>query len=427
MKMKKILLFFALIVLVFIGLVYLSVSSTKKAFSTCEILSPTNLDSIDFRKHDSVLVAASLLYEGNQLKKIIQGDQYREAWATPVKVPIVFLDTLHGGLKVVAQGGGKQTHSLELESGTGTVYSLRSVTKNPEPLIPDFVKTLRLENIVVDGISAQHPYAALVVAQLSEAVHILNTRPELYFLPKQDALGTYNDKYGNRLFLLEYETDGNAQWTGIENATQVMDTEDLQELKLEEGDRLSIDENALVRARLFDLLIGDWDRHAKQWGWVVQRNGEVQKAIPMACDRDNAFFKVEGLVPSILSNKNLLPGLQNFESDIDYLPGLVMDFDRYFLHKTDPQIFEEEARYLQNSLTDAVLAEAFKVWPKEIYDLNGEELIGTIQERRDNLVEYAKRFKEVLDEKGVLTEKLKGSRDLELPEGLMACFECGEE
>ncbi|MDX1328111.1 MAG: hypothetical protein R3299_10455, partial [Arenibacter sp.] len=85
--MKKILLFFALIVLVFIGLVYLSVSSTKKAFSTCEILSPTNLDSIDFRKHDSVLVAASLLYEGNQLKKIIQGDQYREAWATPVKVP----------------------------------------------------------------------------------------------------------------------------------------------------------------------------------------------------------------------------------------------------------------------------------------------------------------------------------------------------
>lgn len=424
MILKRILFFIVAFITILIVLVYVSVSNNKKTFATCKILDIDDVERIDFSKHDSVLVAANVLYKGNTIKNIVQGEQYREVWSTPIKVPIVFLDTLRGGVNVVEEGGGQQTHSLELKSDNGIVYSLRSVSKNPEPLIPEFARTLGLENIVIDGISAQHPYAALVVAKLAEDIELLSTKPELLFLPKQPDLGKYNQKFGNRLFLLEYETDGIADWTGISDATQVVDTEKLQELKMQHRENLSIDENLVVRARLFDLLIGDWDRHAKQWGWVIQKNGANLKAIPLPCDRDNAFFKIGGIVPTVISNKNILPDLQNFEKDIDYLPGLVMDFDVYFLHKIDRDVFLQEAKYLQNTLTDKAIADAFEIWPEQIFELNGAEIIEKIKERRNDLEKYASKFKDVLDDKSLLTEPLKGSKDVKLSDGLLGCFEC---
>ncbi|WP_339715687.1 hypothetical protein [uncultured Kriegella sp.] len=424
MVLKRILLFIVAFITILIALVYVSVSNSKKTFATCKILDIDDIEGIDFSKHDSVLVAANVLYKGNTIKNMVQGEQYRKVWSTPIKVPIAFLDTLRGGVKVVEEGGGQQTHSLEVKAENGIVYTLRSVSKNPEPLIPEFAKTLGLENIIVDGISAQHPYAALVVAELAENIGLLSTKPKLLFLPKQPDLGKYNQKFGNRLYLLEYETDGKADWTALSNATQVVDTEKLQELKMQHRKNLSIDENLVVRARLFDLLIGDWDRHAKQWGWVIQKKGPNLKAIPLPCDRDNAFFKIGGIVPTIISNKNILPDLQNFEKDIDYLPGLVMDFDVYFLHKTDRSVFLHEAKYLQNTLTDKAIADAFKIWPEQIFELNGEEIIEKIKERRKDLEKYASKFKDVLDEKSLLTEPLKGSKDVKLSNGLLGCFEC---
>lgn len=91
--LKKILISVLLIIIVFVLLVYVSLSTTNKEFSTCEILDFSQLEEIDFKNHDSVLVAASTLYKGNPLKHLMQGEQYRKAWETPVKVPIVFLDT----------------------------------------------------------------------------------------------------------------------------------------------------------------------------------------------------------------------------------------------------------------------------------------------------------------------------------------------
>ncbi|MFC4096894.1 hypothetical protein [Euzebyella saccharophila] len=422
--LKKILISVLLIIIVFVVLVYISLSSTNKEFSTCEILDFAQLEEIDFKEHDSVLVAASTLYKGNPLKHLMQGEQYRKAWETPVKVPIVFLDTLMGGVEILEEGGGQQTHSLKIKIKNGQVYTLRSVTKNPEPLIPEFAKKLGLENIVVDGISAQHPYAALAVAELAKKTGLLSTHPQLLFVPKQQTLDSLNHKFGNRIFLLEHEDKGNAQWTKIKGATEIMDTEDLQELKLEKGRQIQIDENLVVRARLFDLLIGDWDRHTKQWGWVLKTEQDQTLAVPLPCDRDNAFFNIEGVLPSIISQKSITPDLQNFEKEIDYMPGLVMDFDVYFLKTIDANIFEEEAKYLQQQLTEANIKEAFQVWPKAIYDLNAPEIMEKLMARKNRLIEDALKFKQEIDKKEFLNEPLKGSKDLELSSNLLKCFEC---
>ena len=170
-------------------------------------------------------IAASTLYEGNGVKTIMQGEQYRKAWSTPVKVPILFLNKMEGKVTIMEEGGGNQTHSLKLQLENGVLMTLRSVTKDPSPLVPKVAETLGIQNIIVDGISAQHPYAALAVAKLSDNAGILNTRPKLVFVPKQEQLAEYNDKFGNRLFLLEYETEGNAQWLKLKNVDSLIDTE----------------------------------------------------------------------------------------------------------------------------------------------------------------------------------------------------------
>ena len=422
--MKKALWAIAVLVILFFVLVYWSLNTKPKTVETSKLIDVENSDSTNFRDHDSVIVEASTQYKSSELKNLMQGEHYRQAWSTPIKVPVIFLDSLYGGMTVVKEGGGNQTQSLKLVSKNGIYYTLRSINKNPEPLIPEFAKTLGLENIVVDGISAQHPYGAIVVARLAETAKILHTFPRIVFVPKQERLGDYNAKYGNRLFLFEYETESKTNWTEYQNVDQIVDTKELQEMKVKLGPRLSLDKSALVRARLFDLVIGDWDRHAKQWGWVIQENGENYKAIPLPVDRDNAFFNLGGVIPSVIANKNIKPEMRPYGSDIDYLPGLVQDFDVYFLQDIEASIFLNEAKELQALLTDRGIDEALKVWQKEIYDLDAQDIANKIKNRRDHLIEYAKGFKKILDEKPLLDKPLKGSEELELPTELMACFGC---
>ncbi|MDX1427701.1 MAG: hypothetical protein R3206_07735, partial [Salegentibacter mishustinae] len=193
--MKKLLWLVFILLIGFIGLVYFSVSSTDKEFETVTIQEVDDLESIDFRRHDSVEVAASSLYKANELKDIMQGENYREAWTTPVKVPVLFLDSLYGGVEVVKEGGGTQTHSLRLKDKNGFLYSLRSVNKDPSTHVPEFARSLGLENIVIDAISASHPYGAILAASLSEKAEVLHTHPKVVFVPKQEFLGKpYNEK-----------------------------------------------------------------------------------------------------------------------------------------------------------------------------------------------------------------------------------------
>ncbi len=425
--MKKLIWLVFILLIGFIGLIYFSVSSTDKEFETVTIQEFDDLENIDFRRHDSVEVAASSLYEANELKDIMQGDNYREAWTSPVKVPVLFLDSLYGGVEIVKEGGGTQTHSLRLKDKNGFLYSLRSVNKDPSTHVPEFARSLGLENIVIDAISASHPYGAILAASLSEKAGVLHTHPKLVFVPKQEFLGKpYNEKYGNRLFLLEYETEGEENWTDYKNVYKILDTKNLQELKEENPAQVSIDKNAFVRLRLFDMLIGDWDRHAKQWGWVVKKEGENFKAIPLAGDRDNAFFNLGGVIPGIISNKNIEPEVRPFEKEIKHMPGLVYPSDVYFLTETPLEIFIAEAKKLQDLLTDDAIADAFKVWPKNIAEQNSKEITEKIKSRRDNLVEYAKEFHRIIIERELLNKPLKGSEDIKISPQLMKCFECGD-
>src|SRR5690606_27389252 len=121
---------------------------------------------------------------------------------------------------------------------------------------------------------------------------------------------------------------------------------------------------------------------------------------------------------------NITPEMRPYEKEIDYLPGLVQPFDVYFLQKIPETVFIEQAEILQKLLTDDVIDNALHLCPKDIYELNDEDISNKIKARRNDLIEYAKGFKKVLDQKPLLTKSLQGSEDLKLPKELIECFGC---
>lgn len=115
-----------------------------------------------------------------------------------------------------------------------------------------------------------------------------------------------------------------------------------------------------------------------------------------------------------------------FEKEIDHLPGLVYPLDRYILYNTPQVLFIKEAEDLQKTLTDEKIEVALRSWPKAFYELDEAEIAENITHRRDNLLAHAVELRNVIQEKGVLEEPLKGSEDLNLSAGLQKCFECWE-
>lgn len=418
--MKKIFLFIVLFLLLLVGLVYwsLSVGPSKVEIST--VTPPIKAAEIEFRQLDKVQVKATNQYESSSLKRFMQGVNYREVWEVPVTARVFFLDTF----EIIKEGGGNQTRSLKIKDPPGIIYSLRSINKDPAPLIPKVAKILNLENIINDGISAQHPYGAILAASLADATGLLHTHPQIVYVPVHDELKNYNERYGNRLYLLEYETESEINWTSYENVIKIVETDDLQELKAEMGKKLKVDTRMLVRARLFDLLIGDWDRHSKQWGWVLQQQENHVLAIPLPGDRDNAFFRIDGVIPTIITNKLVQPMVRPFENDIDHIEGYIYPFDLYFLKDIPESIFIQEAKNLQASLDNENIKNALEAWPQEVSELNGEEIEEKLIKRRDRLVEYAKTFHKLIQKKDYLEEPLKGSEELNLSPHLVRCFEC---
>ena len=79
---------------------------------------------------------------------------------------------------------------------------------------------------------------------------------------------------------------------GFTGAIEILSTGDLWKRFL--AGEARVDDRALLRARLFDLWIEDWDRHNKQWRWL--RRGEDDAFVPLPEDRDQAFSKFGGLL-----------------------------------------------------------------------------------------------------------------------------------
>lgn len=325
-------------------------------------------------------------------KRFLRGNFYRKAWDTEIDVPILLLDKVYGGLKPIQQGGGFQTQSLRLENPKGEQWVLRSIYKNVEKVVPPALRGTFAQNLVQDGIAASHPYGAFVIPVMAEAAGIYHANPKVVYVPHQKALGEYDLDFAERLYLFEERPGGNtSERADYGNTEKTVNTPKLIE-NLAKNHKHRVDQQAVLRARLFDVWIGDWDRHDDQWRWATFKKDGKTIYRPVPRDRDQVFFKNDGVLDYLSGRPFFAPQLRIFKDDVDYYPGLIFNarhFDRTFMNALNREDFIAMAKDLQQRMTDEVIDEAFKLWPQEIRDLDEAEIKRKLKSRRAKWVEYA--------------------------------------
>ena len=239
---------------------------------------------VNAKYKDTVNISASDKYPPlHGFRKFILGQNYRHEWTAPVNMRVFKLNEEKGGFDIVSMGGSKQTRSLKLiNKKTGKEWVLRAVDKLPTGALPPEFRGTIAQDLVMEFNSASHPYAPLVIPDLAKQLGIIAPRPELFFVPDDPALDFYQPLFGNTVAMLE-ERDPTVDGTDTRSTAKVLNK------LIDENDHRA-DQFAVLRARLLDIMIGDFDRHFDQWKWATSDTGKGKLYYPIPRDRDQAFF-----------------------------------------------------------------------------------------------------------------------------------------
>lgn len=350
---------------------------------------------------DSAWVVAGRHYDRSGFHTFFWGDHNRAIWAMPVKVPVFRLDSLYGGLTVVKKGGGFQTTSFTLEDKQGRSYALRSLDKDPVEVVPPFWRRTFVANVLRDQTSASNPYGALVVPVLAEAAGVYHASPRLYYVASSDtSFGEHAATVQGKMFLLQEKFEGPADLTpAFGAAVSFADTEKVLRLRYRKN-TYHINQQAFARARLLDLLVGDWDRHKGQWEWAVTKEGQETIFNPIPKDRDQVFMKMsDGLIPAIATSKFVVRKFHSFDKDFDDVQAYMINakfVDERFLNELSLPEWQQIAKNLQKSLTDEVIKKAVRELPLPIYNQFGQGLVEKLKNRRDQLAAAAEKMYRLL-------------------------------
>lgn len=358
----------------------------------------------DFSEYEEGLESVEVsLYDNPEKKgfhRFLWGELYRDVYGLKIKVPTLDLETIKGGLKPIKRGGGNQTNSLRLVDKDGREYVLRSMQKDAGRIMGGVLRGTFVVDLMRDVFTFSHPYAAFVMPPLADAVGIYHTNPKLYYMAKQPALGKYNDIFGGGLYLFEERPDEDRRDVySFGRSKNIISTPDARQAMHKDHD-FKVDYPFVVRSRLFDMTVGDWDRHSDQWRWATfdaEEDGEKFTLMrPIPRDRDQPFSKFDGLLPNII-NKTV-PLARQFQSfgpevpNIKWYNNYARHFDRVFLAGAEWPVWEKEVQHIQASLTDSIIEQAIRQWPEPVFEADGPEIIEKIKGRRDNLMDIARAY-----------------------------------
>ena len=334
---------------------------------------------------DTVTVVPGLEYRAGGFKRFLFGGNYRELWTTPVRAPVLDLDRFAGGLTFKELGGGQQTKSFDFENAAGQEWVFRSVNKDPSLALPEELRGTAVAGVVKDQISSSFPAGALLVPPIAEALGVLVPRPQLAVMPDDPRLGEHRKMAAGLLGMIEEKPDDGPEGApGFAGFTDIVGSEDLiPKLNASPEDR--VDARAFLTARMLDLLINDWDRHGGQWEWGERDEKGWDRWIPIARDRDQAFFSLEGTLGGLA--RMAMPKFVRF-GERPSVRGLTFNsrwLDQRLLAGLDRAAWDSVARSVVSRVTDGVLDSAVGRLPEGFASRIGPELRRTLAARRAQL------------------------------------------
>ncbi|MBT8287959.1 MAG: phosphoesterase [Flavobacteriaceae bacterium] len=399
---------------------FYSAADDEVVFET-EVFGPDKKDLVTYPKGFPSEKVASIYTKEETDKsgfyRFLWGERYRDIYSTEVLAPTVDLDTLYGGLIPIRKGGGNQSKSLRLQDGNGAQYVMRALRKNAVQYLQALVfedqyiegqfEDTSVERLLLDVFAGAHPYAPFVVGTLSDAAQVYHTNPKLYYVPKQNALGYFNDEFGNELYMIEEHTsEGHSDKASFGYQDNLISTEDMMK-RIHKDEDIVIDEESYIRARLFDMLIGDWDRHSDQWRWIEFKENGKKVYRPMPRDRDMAFSKMSD--GALLGTAvNWIPAaalLRKYSEDLIDVKGVNVEpypIDMELIQQSEKSVWDAQVKLIQQGVTDEVIENAFQFIPKEVMDENIVDIKNKLKARRSNLQAISDRYYDVLNRFAVI-------------------------
>jgi len=323
-------------------------------------------------------VSATHTFRETFFNHVFVGTNYRSEWRNSITVPVLNLKTDYNGLTPVKEGGGKETHTLRLKDGNGNEWALRSVEKFPEKVIPPQIKHTIAEDIIRDGVSGSFPYGVLSVGTLAKAAGVPYLPNTLVYIPDDPLLGEFREKFKNTLSFLELKT-----WKNNKGKETLETDSVLYELRRSGNNK--VDQQAALKARLLDNFIMDFDRHEGQWDWAQKDSIGMTWYYPIPKDRDQTFFKADGLIPKYLGHKVKTGPLQGFRAkakNIRTFNYSAAAFDRTFLSELDEADWNHAIKQFLSVMTNSIIENALHKQPKEIQPYHAQQIIDVLEKKR---------------------------------------------
>ncbi|MBK9099230.1 MAG: BamA/TamA family outer membrane protein [bacterium] len=341
-------------------------------------------DTTSFFSGTEIVVAGD--YDASGFTRFFAGDHWRNLWISPIKVPVLDLKKFAGGLAPYEKGGGLQTKSLKFIGNDGKEYRFRSIDKDvTRSLPPDFKESVVAE-AMQDQISVTMPASSVITSLLMDSIGILNAKTAICIMPDDELLGEFREEFAGVLGTIEENPeDYKNESLNFAGADKIINTFKLYG-ELQEDNDEKVDAVEFLKARLFDVFIGDRDRHAGQWNWAGYKNGKKRIWKPIPKDRDFAFPLYDGLFPTVMTVA--ITSMVHFDYDMPAMLDMTWEgrhLDRRLLSSLDKPIWDSVAVYMQSKFTDETIEQAVSQMPKEYYQIEGEHLIAKLKSRRDQL------------------------------------------
>lgn len=375
---------------------------------------PENVDTSKYPKvHPQEITIP--IYQQDSIRealffKTVWGAKYKNAYSQPVTAQVASLDTLYGGLTVIRETSGTDYNALLLTDAKGNKYRMRKMAKNALKTSREIVfednnnpsEEVETEAPVIKGQSlgfytASHPYAEMAIPDLAKAVGVFHTTPQLFYVPKQKNLGNYNENFGDDLYLISVAPSEKSEGEELFEYPDDVNTTDDILIKMRKTGDVFVDEENYIKSRLFDMLIGDWDREPDHWQWAKYYNQYKHNVfVPIPTNRDDAFSSFEGNILDI--TQSLFSGTKQFHvygedlNDLQWFNKEGTILDRALLRNSGRAQWTFLAKEIQKDLTDEIIDEAFKSLPSEVQDESLEDLKNKLKARKGNLEDIADRY-----------------------------------
>jgi len=338
-------------------------------------------------------------FVAGKFKNKMLGKNYRADWMKTVSVPVFDYKIGDKTLEIVKMGGGNQTKSLRLSTDNNIQYALRSVDKYPLSVIPEEFKVELAEDVVLDNMSASQPYAALAVPPLAQALGVYHTNPRIVYLSDDERLGKYRKFIPDGLYLFEERpANDRSEFENFGFSKDIISSDKMLDSFLKKQ-KSQMDQPLLLRSRMLDMLISDWDRHEDQWRWARFKQDSITLYQPIPRDRDMALYVNEGLLPFLSSLNFLLRKNQGLDEKVRDIRGLNLQarhLDRRFLNELNRADWQEQIRLVQQKIDDQVIAEAMAELRPFADSSSLESIERKLKARRENFEKIGEKYYEIL-------------------------------